>query len=105
MNNNRALVTGKVYHNNFKNFQLDFDIQPYKFMCLNTTEIDNNLFYGKAYATGTVNIFGFTDNILIDANVKTEKITSNDKSDKVNLFIENGNDENIYSIVGDIRSK
>jgi hypothetical protein len=86
MNNNRAVVTGKVYHNNFKNFQLDFDIQPYKFMCLNTTEMDNNLFYGRAYATGTVNIFGFTDNILIDANVKTEKITSSDKSDKVNLL-------------------
>ncbi len=86
MNNNRALVTGKVYHNNFKNFQLDFDIQANKFMCLNTTEADNSLYYGKAYATGIVNIFGFTDNILIDANVKTEKITSSDKSDKVNLL-------------------
>ncbi|MGZ4055062.1 MAG: translocation/assembly module TamB domain-containing protein, partial [Bacteroidia bacterium] len=86
VNNNKAVVTGKVYHDNFKNFQVDFDIQTNKFMCLNTTEIDNTLYYGKAYMTGIVNIFGFTDNILIDANVKTEKITSKDKSDKVNFL-------------------
>ena len=36
-------------------------------MCLNTTEADNNLYYGKAFITGTVNIFGFMDNILISA--------------------------------------
>lgn len=86
MNRNRAVVTGKVYHDNFKNFQLDYDIHPNKFMCLNTSETDNSLFYGKAYVTGLVNIFGFLDNILIDANVRTEKITSNDKSDKVTLL-------------------
>lgn len=86
VNNNKAVVTGKVYHDNFKNFQLDYDIRAYKFMCLNTSETDNSLYYGKAFVTGIVNIFGFTDNILIDANVKTEKITSNDKADKVSLL-------------------
>jgi hypothetical protein len=86
MNRNKAVVTGKVYHDNFKNFQVDFDIQTNKFMVLNTTEINNNLYYGKAFVTGVVNIFGFTDNILIDANVKTEKITSTDKSDKVSVL-------------------
>jgi hypothetical protein len=87
MNNNKAVVTGKVYHDNFKNFQLDFDIQTTKFMCLNTSETDNNLYYGKAFVTGVVSVFGFTDNnIRIDANVQTEKITSKDKSDKVNIL-------------------
>ncbi len=88
VNNNKAVINnGKVYHDNFKNFQLDFDIQTNKFMCLNTTESDNSLYYGQAYVTGIVNIFGFVNNeILIDANVKTEKITSNDKSDKVNIL-------------------
>ncbi len=85
-NNNTAIVNGKVYHTNFKKFQLDFDIQTNKFMCLNTTEISNNGYYGKAFATGMINIFGFTDNVLIDANVKTEKITSNNKADKTNLL-------------------
>jgi len=86
MNNNKAYVNGKVYHDNFKNFQLDFDIFPNKFMCLNTTEIDNSLYYGNAYVTGLVNIFGYLNNIYIDANVKTEKITSQDKSDKINVL-------------------
>ncbi|MGQ0828822.1 MAG: translocation/assembly module TamB domain-containing protein [Bacteroidota bacterium] len=86
VNNNKAQVTGKVYHDNFKNYQLDFDIQTYKFMCLNTTEINNNLYYGKAFVSGTINIFGFTNDILIDASVKTEKVTSGDKSDKISVL-------------------
>lgn len=87
IHNNKAIVNGHVYHDNFKNFQLDFDINATKFMCLNTTESDNTLYYGTAFATGLINIFGFVDNnILIDANVKTEKITSNDKSDKINVL-------------------
>ncbi len=86
-NNNKALVTGKVYHDNFKNFQLDIDLQANKFMCLNTSEIDNSLYYGQAFVTGIVNVFGFVNNeIFIDANVKTEKVTSSDKSDKVNIL-------------------
>jgi hypothetical protein len=79
INNNKAVVTGKVYHDNFKNFQLDFDIQAQKFMCLNTTEADNPDYYGRAFASGIINIFGFLDHILIDANVRTEKVTSIDK--------------------------
>ncbi|MFL5762713.1 MAG: translocation/assembly module TamB domain-containing protein [Bacteroidia bacterium] len=86
-NNNKAIVTGKVYHDNFKNFQLDIDIQANKFQCLNTSETDNSLYYGQAFVTGQINIFGFVNNeIRIDANVKTEKITSSDKSDKVNVL-------------------
>jgi hypothetical protein len=82
INHNKALVTGKVYHNHFKDFQLDFDIDAKKFLCLNTTEINNNLYYGKAFVTGIVNISGFLkDNILIEANVKTDKISSEDKLD------------------------
>lgn len=86
INHNKAVVTGKVYHQNFKNFQLDFDIHPQKFMCLNTTEINNSLYYGKAYVSGIVNISGFTDNITIGANVKTESILTNDKPDKLNML-------------------
>ncbi|HET6227119.1 MAG TPA: translocation/assembly module TamB domain-containing protein [Bacteroidia bacterium] len=76
MNHNQAIVTGKVYHTNFKNFQLDYDIEAKKFLCLNTTEANNSLYYGKAFVTGIVNISGFIkDNILIEANVKTDKIS------------------------------
>lgn len=86
VNHNKAEVTGKLYHENFKNFQLDFDMNTKKFMCLNTTEINNNLYYGKAFVSGIVNIFGYIDNISIDANLKTEKVTPRDKSDKLNVL-------------------
>ncbi|MDQ3048860.1 MAG: translocation/assembly module TamB, partial [Bacteroidota bacterium] len=86
VNHNKATVTGKLYHDNFRNFQLDYDISAKKFMCLNTTEINNELYYGKAFITGIVNISGFVnDYIRIDASVKTDKVSSNDKSDKINV--------------------
>ncbi len=86
INHNKAVVTGKLYHQNFKNFQLDFDILPQKFMCLNTSEINNSLYYGKAYVSGIVGISGLTDNIIINANVKTESVVPNDKPDKLNML-------------------
>jgi hypothetical protein len=87
VNNNKAVTTGKLYHTNFKDFQLDYDINATKFMCLNTTETDNRLYYGKAFVSGIINISGFLkDEIRIDANVKTEKISSGDKPDKVSFL-------------------
>lgn len=74
-NGNSAVVRGKVYHDKFKNFQLDFDINAKKFMVLNTTEAHNKLYYGKAYASGIITIFGYLENMTIDAAVKTERGT------------------------------
>lgn len=84
--NSNAIVSGKVTHTNFKDFKLDFDINAKKLMALNTTEADNNLFYGRAYLSGLINISGSTDKLLIDANVKTENIAQPDKSGKINLL-------------------
>lgn len=70
-----AIVTGKLYHDNFKNFQLDFDMKADKLQCLNTTETQNELYYGKANVSGIANFFGYLNNIVIDANLKTEKGT------------------------------
>jgi TamB, inner membrane protein subunit of TAM complex len=86
INHNQAVVNGKVYHDNFKNFQLDFDIHTHKFMVLNTAEVDNSLYYGKAYLSGIVNISGYMDNILIDAKVKTESANTLDKGEKTGLL-------------------
>ena len=84
--NSKAVISGKLHHTNFKDFQLDFDINAQKLMALNTTEKDNSLFYGRAYLSGVINISGSVDNILIDANVKTESIAIGDKADKINLL-------------------
>lgn len=60
---NIALVNGRLYHNNFDDFGLDVTITPEKVMFLNTNQFQNNMFYGTAYASGKIHIFGPFDNI------------------------------------------
>ena len=71
--NTADIVNGKIFHTNFKDFQLDFDMNVNKFLALNTTEKDNSIYYGKFYATGIMNVFGFLDNINLSATIKTDK--------------------------------
>lgn len=88
-NHNLAdIVDGKIFHTNFKKFQLDFDLELNKFLCLNTTEEDNQPYYGKVFATGIVNIFGYLDNINLTASVATDKTkNSRNKIEHSQLFI------------------
>lgn len=95
-NNNRAdIVNGKIFHDNFRNFQLDCDMNADKFLCLNTTEKDNSIYYGKFFATGIMNVFGFFDNINLSATVKTDKAKNLlGKNEYTQLFIPlSGSDE------------
>ncbi len=87
--NTAFIKSGKVYHDNFRNFRLDFDIVPRKLMVLNTTENDNNLYYGQAYVTGpSIKIYGLVDKmIFIDADVKTERVNIAKKPALTKLFI------------------
>lgn len=68
-------VNGNIFHNNFKNIQLDYDINFKNMMVLNKPNSGEDPFYGKAYATGNAGIYGFLNNIVLDINVKTEKGT------------------------------
>lgn len=90
---NAGSIVGSVYHDNFKdfNFDLQFDLEddainrdplnPWKvqpldrFLVMNTAYRNGDIYYGKGYATGTVNIFGFTDNIEVTVNLETKKGT------------------------------
>lgn len=87
-NNSAQVVNGKIFHANFKKFQLDVDLKAKKFLCLNTTEKDNSTYYGKFFATGIVNVFGYLDNINISATVKTDKAKNIlGKNEYTQLFI------------------
>ncbi|MEJ6617478.1 MAG: translocation/assembly module TamB domain-containing protein [Crocinitomicaceae bacterium] len=90
---NAGSVVGSIYHDNFKdfNFDLQFDLEddavnrdplnPWKvlpldrFLVMNTAYRNGDVYYGKGYATGTVNIFGYSDNIEITVNLETQKGT------------------------------
>ncbi len=73
--NDTAICDGKIFHKNFNHFYLDIAIKPNKLQCLNTDASMNNLFYGKAWATGLINITGDVNNINMDIKARTEKGT------------------------------
>ena len=87
---NTGSLIGSVYHNQYKdwNFDLQFDLeqdyyargkngplQLQKFLVMNTPFKEGETYYGKAYGTGSANIFGYTDNLEITVDIKTEKGT------------------------------
>ena len=72
---NKATLTGNIFHDNFTNMKLDFDVNAKKFMALNTNALQNSLFYGKAFCTGNVGLYGSVNDLTFDINAKTEKGT------------------------------
>ncbi len=74
-NNNRASLNGSLLHDGLKNFRTDLKIAANNFHFLNTTFIDNKLYYGSAYATGDITVSGPINDLVINAKATTEKGT------------------------------
>lgn len=72
---NTATLRGGVFHEGFKYFTLGFNADLRNFKILNTVAKDNDTFYGTAYVTGPVAVFGPIDNLNIEANVTSNKGT------------------------------
>lgn len=72
---NKAVVYGNIFHDNFANWKLDFDINTKDFMALNTTSLQNSSYYGKAYCTGNIGLYGPPNTLTFDINAKTSKGT------------------------------
>jgi hypothetical protein len=72
---NKGAVDGIIAHRDFTKFSINLDGQFTNFQLLNTSMKDNSLFYGQAYGTGTMNIFGPFENVKISATARTEKNT------------------------------
>jgi hypothetical protein len=72
---NKGTVYGNVFHDNFTNIKLDFDINVTNFMALNTTALQNSSYYGKAFCTGNIGLYGPPDALNFEINAKTAKGT------------------------------
>ncbi len=68
---NSGTIDGRIFHQNFKNMRIDFDINTNKLMVLNTTSANNPAYYGTAFASGNAGIYGFLDDIKMEINMKT----------------------------------
>ena len=70
-----ATAVGTIIHHGLKDWNFDVSVAMDHLLVLNTDVARNELYNGKAYATGDLSISGFTDNLEIDVDAKTERGT------------------------------
>ncbi|MFO7825565.1 MAG: translocation/assembly module TamB domain-containing protein [Cyclobacterium sp.] len=75
VNNNTARLRGGISHDNFDNLVLDLSANISNFQVMNTSAADNDLFFGTAYATGDINVFGAANNLDLTANATSQPNT------------------------------
>lgn len=75
VNGNKAVATGKIFHENLTNWYFDIDINAKNTQILNTGISDNELFYGTANASGSIDIKGYLDYIIMNIGLKSQKGT------------------------------
>lgn len=73
--NSKGSVNGSLTYNYFRNLALDINVDFTGMQCLNTTERDNEFFYGSAFATGAVHLKGPLEKIGIDIGVVSNNNT------------------------------
>lgn len=73
---NQGTLNGLITHNgSFKNMEFDVKVNARNMLAINTKPSDNDFFYGKAYATGNVHIFGDEGSTFIDINAASQPRT------------------------------
>jgi hypothetical protein len=83
MKGNVSVVNGSIRHQHLSKFYFDIDIKANKAQVLNTGPQDNELYFGQAYASGSVSINGYLDYIIMDIGLRSEKGT------KINIPLNN----------------
>ena len=73
LDGNHAELNGEVNHDGtFEDFKFDINVACENILGLNTTIEDNDVFFGKVYATGTVRISGDEQETTVNVKAKTE---------------------------------
>lgn len=81
--NNQGVLNGLITHNgSFKDMLYDVDINVQNMLALDTKSTDNGSFYGKAYGTGQVHIYGDENTSHINVNAVTQPRT------KINISLD-----------------
>ena len=66
-------INGVITHNRFHDFYFNLSIDAKKLMALNTDLSHNKNYYGKAFVSGDIMLGGSPSNIIMYANLSTEK--------------------------------
>lgn len=70
-----ASLTGGITHQGFSNIRLDIKANMNNLQVMNTTNKDNETFYGTAFVTGTAEVVGTTKNLDINARATSQPNT------------------------------
>ena len=68
-------ITGVITHDHFNDLFLDIKIRAHEVLGFNTTYNQNETFYGKAYASGSINIGGPLNALALNLDVVTQRGT------------------------------
>lgn len=91
---NSGFFDGTIQHQSFGNMIYNLTVKAdRKIMVFNTTQVNNEQFYGKLFASGTVRITGTDDALLIDGVARTEKGTD------MNIYLEYTGDAQQYDFL------
>jgi len=77
-----ASLNGKISHDDLTNYTLNITGEYDDFLFLNTTNRDDEVFYGTAFATGDLRFFGPVNDAVMQVNASSEPNT--------NIFIDSG---------------
>jgi hypothetical protein len=72
----KGTVSGTISHKAFANFGLDLTLDANNLVALNTPFNPNEVYYGKAKTTGTMTLKGPVEDLVLKANVTSEKGTA-----------------------------
>lgn len=67
----KAVVSGKIFHDFFSQMRMDLALKTDEFQFLNTTVLDNQLFYGKLFLNANIRITGPPENPYVNVIAKT----------------------------------
>ena len=73
---NKAFLNGGVYYDGGNTVTFSLNAEMNRFKILDTKRKDNDLYYGKGYATGKLAITGTPEDLKIAADLKTERGTA-----------------------------
>jgi len=72
----KGIATGTIYHKAFSDIALDIEVKADNLAALNTTYSPNEIYYGRAKASGIMTLKGSVDDLVLKADVNSEKGTS-----------------------------
>ncbi|HET8810713.1 MAG TPA: translocation/assembly module TamB domain-containing protein, partial [Flavobacteriaceae bacterium] len=71
----KGVLNGTISHENFKDWELDLNVDTDRLLVLDTEATETSLYYGTAFISGGASISGPTDELVINVDATTEKGT------------------------------